>query len=1129
MPVRVQCPNPDCRASFSVLEGDAPRFRRCPQCGWELSGLGTAEPNLSASADSPRSNSSNARAFAGLTPGSTFASRYEIVKPLGRGGMGVVYLAKDTRLGRDVALKIPYLWDDEDPEFLQRFNGEARAAAKLHHPNICPIFDVGDHDGQPYLTMAYLDGVLLSNDIKQRQDPLEPRDAIRLVRKLAKALHAAHQKGVIHRDLKPSNIIIDGEIGPILMDFGLARREDLEETLRTHAGHQLGTPAYMPLEQFQGRVDAIGPRSDIYSLGVILFELLTGRRPYEGNAFEIHVKLLRTDPPSPSSLRAGLDPAIDAICQKSMAREPEDRYASIAELDTALGASPQLGGSRSALVANNGLTSTGQFAAPAMAQSPDRSEEDSSAPSRDPFTSPESSIPPSDDSSLSAPEAIPPKRSAEPPPIELDSMSAEPAIRGRACRVPGVLGPFKLRHAAGVGIVLVFLPLLAGVFSMMSGQYSRHRSSSPPRFPSQRDRAEQTNAEAKSVAADQDIFRSRLGQGESLLRLGQYDRALEEFDAVIRLDPKSAVAFCNRGAARAAKNDNYHAMFDFDEAIRLDPKLALAYASRARIHLAYVHPDQALGDYEQAHKLDATLSIPDDVSLVPAYIKRGNVCLGQAQWDLAIAAFERATALKPNDPRAHAGRGEAYRQKKEHDRAIANFTEAIKLNPRAVDTLAGRGETYLAQGRLRPSIDDFSQAISLQSTELRSRCGRGLAYYYAGDFDAAISDADAVLASKPDWVEALLLRAVVNAENARFGPAIADCTRALKLQPRSLLAYAIRALSRERANDYQHFEADAKAALAIAPQSAIELNYRSVCFAITDKHDDALGDLGKALRAIPGFVVALGSRGHVYWKIGDSTRALIDVEKAISLSPRFDWLYSLRGRIRNAQGNSVRAIDDLDTAIRIGGANKPQFLRERSIVLSRTGEYSRAIADCDEAIRLRPNSPSLYLARGLALSKNGDVVRANDDFQRVIQMLPNNAMVYTDRGLTFSELKQYDRAIADYGEALRIDPTYSPAYKNRGNAYSDKKVYDRAIADYDEAIRLDPNFARAYSGRAIVRSAKKDYDRAITDLSQAIKLMGKNSGLYLGRGFIYQTIGNYNLAIADLDDAIRLDQVSAIA
>ena len=165
---------------------------------------------------------------------------------------------------------------------------------------------------------------------------MEPHEAVRLVQELAQVMEAAHQQGIIHRDLKPANIMMDSEAGPIVMDFGLARREYREDSLRTRAGQQLGTPAYMPLEQFQGRVERVGPRSDVYSLGVILFELMTGRRPYEGNSHEIYVKLLMTSPPAPSSIRQGLDPVLDAVCLKAMAREVDDRFGSMREMDQAL-------------------------------------------------------------------------------------------------------------------------------------------------------------------------------------------------------------------------------------------------------------------------------------------------------------------------------------------------------------------------------------------------------------------------------------------------------------------------------------------------------------------------------------------------------------------------------------------------------------------------------------------------------------------------------------------------------------------------------------------------------------------------------------------------------------------------
>lgn len=261
--------------------------------------------------------------------------RYRILKRLGKGAMGAVYLAQDTQLDRSVALKVPSFKSDDNPNLLERFHREARAAATLQHPNICPIHDVGQFNGVHYLTMAYIEGRSLK-DVLRTGHPYTQRQSATLVYKLALGLAEAHQHAVIHRDLKPANIIINQRGEPVIIDFGLARRINKGDPQLTRTGAILGTPAYMSPEQVLGESDTVGPSADIYSLGVILYQLLTGRTPYKGELWEVLANLVTKEPPAPATLRPDLDPALDAICRKAMARKPADRYASMIDMAAAL-------------------------------------------------------------------------------------------------------------------------------------------------------------------------------------------------------------------------------------------------------------------------------------------------------------------------------------------------------------------------------------------------------------------------------------------------------------------------------------------------------------------------------------------------------------------------------------------------------------------------------------------------------------------------------------------------------------------------------------------------------------------------------------------------------------------------
>jgi formylglycine-generating enzyme required for sulfatase activity/predicted Ser/Thr protein kinase len=335
MPVTFQCPNPDCGASYSVADEVVGRMGRCKRCGTKFPLVPHTRdhhPNEATTTSGSDDLDWNAPEDAAL-PGTI--GRYRVLRRLGIGGMGSVYLALDTHLDRTVALKVPHPEQARRPESRERFLREARASARFQHAGFCPIYDIGEADGTPFLAMAYIEGKTLAESITPDQ-PWEAREAARVIHELAQALAEAHRLGVVHRDLKPSNVMVDLRGRLVLMDFGLARMFDGSDATVTASGAILGTPAYMPPEQADGDIRAIGPHSDVYSLGVILYELLSGRRPFVGNTSRILVQILTTEPEPPSSHHGLLDPELETICLKAMAKAVEKRYSSMDDFAAAL-------------------------------------------------------------------------------------------------------------------------------------------------------------------------------------------------------------------------------------------------------------------------------------------------------------------------------------------------------------------------------------------------------------------------------------------------------------------------------------------------------------------------------------------------------------------------------------------------------------------------------------------------------------------------------------------------------------------------------------------------------------------------------------------------------------------------
>ncbi len=562
-----------------------------------------------------------------FTPGQN-VGQYRIIEQLGQGGMATVFKAYHPALDRYIAIKVLHPAFKEDASFLTRFHREARIVAKLDHPSIIPIYDFAEEAGTPYLIIRYVEGKTLKAVQHDRALPLD--QLLPIIRAVTGALAYAHEQGVLHRDIKPSNIMISNDAHVYLADFGLARMAQAGESTLSQ-DMLIGTPQYISPEQAKG--EAISERSDIYSLGVVLFEMLVGRVPFSADTpYSIIHDHIYAPLPMPRSLNPNLSPELERVLLKALAKDPADRFASARELMSAF--------EQAAASADPALLALPP--APLGVPAPSKS-----SAARTTTPAPTAPMP-----------APAPKRAALSP---------------LSCAIIGVVG-LLLAIVIGGGAYLGREDLAR----LFRGGTPASANLGTPGSPVSQDTS--LRSVRATLAANPNDGGSQLRLAELLERNRDFAGAFAAFDAAIKINDKFPAGYLRAGALAEKLNDLEKAKSYYTAGIAALPDNQELPLQLGDVFLEQKNYDEARKQYERVLQLNSTSA--------PAYARMGDYFRLIGKTAEALAQYTRALSIDPNSPEGHYGMGMLAVASNKPDEAKRRFATVITNQNASVEIRA---------------------------------------------------------------------------------------------------------------------------------------------------------------------------------------------------------------------------------------------------------------------------------------------------------------------------------------------------------------------------------------------------------------------------------------------------------